>query len=131
MHTPDLACPRVCSVRIVARLVAVRELLTTRDFRFLLSVRLVGQSGDGMLQAALATFVLFSPERQPDAVKVAASFAILLIPYSVIGPFAGVFLDRWSRRQVLVRANLLKALFVLPILALVAAYLWRVIRWRR
>lgn len=121
MHTPDLAHPRVCSVRTVARLVAVRELLTTRDFRFLFGVRLVGQGGDGMLQAALATFVLFSPERQPDAVKVAASFAILLIPYSVIGPFAGVFLDRWSRRQVLVRANLLKALFVLPILALVAA----------
>ena len=104
----------------MARLVAVREVLATRDFRFVFGVRLVGQSGDGMLQAALATFVLFSPERQPDAMKVAASFAILLIPYSVIGPFAGVFLDRWRRRQVLVRANVLKALFVLPIVLLVA-----------
>ena len=100
---------------------ALREVLAGRDFRLLFSVRLVAQFGDGLLQAALATFVLFSPERQPDAVKIAAAFAILLLPYSVIGPFAGVFLDRWRRRNVLVRANILKALFTLPIIALVLA----------
>lgn len=100
---------------------ALREVLAGRDFRRLFSVRLVAQFGDGLLQAALATFVLFSPERQPDAVKIAAAFAILLLPYSVIGPFAGVFLDRWRRRNVLVRANILKALFTLPIIALVLA----------
>ena len=98
---------------------ALRELLTARDFRRLFGVRLVAQFGDGLLQAALATFVLFSPERQPDAVRVAAAFAILLLPYSVIGPFAGVFLDRWRRRQVLVRANLLKASVTLPVIGLV------------
>ena len=98
---------------------ALREVLAGRDFRRLFGVRLVAQTGDGLLQAALATFVLFSPEREPDAVKVAAAFAILLLPYSVIGPFAGVFLDRWRRRNVLVRANLLKALFTAPIILLV------------
>jgi MFS family permease len=99
----------------------LRTLLHRRDFRHLFGVRLVGQFGDGLLQAALATFVLFSPERQPDAVKVAAAFAILLLPYSLIGPFAGVLLDRWRRRQVLVRANALKGLLTLPVIALVAA----------
>jgi len=86
---------------------ALRDVLARRDFRYLFSVLLVGQFGDGLLQAALASFVLFSPERQPDAIRVAAAFAILLLPYSVIGPFAGVFLDRWYRRTVLVRANAL------------------------
>ncbi len=100
---------------------ALREVLAGRDFRLLYSVRLVAQFGDGLLQASLATFVLFSPERQPGAVKVAATFAILLLPYSVIGPFAGVFLDRWRRRNVLVRANVLKAAFTIPIIALVMA----------
>ena len=100
---------------------ALREVLARPDFRKLWSVRLVGQFSDGLLQAALTTFVLFSPERQPDAVKVAAAFAILYLPYSVIGPFAGVFLDRWRRRNVLVRANLLKSLVTLPIVALVFA----------
>lgn len=100
-------------------LTALGEVLAGRDFRRLFGVRLISQLGDGLLQAALATFVLFSPEREPDAAKVAAAFAILLLPYSVIGPFAGVFLDRWRRRNVLVRANLLKALLTIPIIALV------------
>ena len=105
----------------MARLSALREVLATRDFRKLFAVRLVGQFSDGLLQAALATFVLFSPERQPDAFKVAAAFAILLLPYSFIGPFAGVFLDRWRRQRVLVRANLIKGLATLPIVFLVVA----------
>jgi MFS family permease len=99
---------------------ALRELLVARDFRKLFAVRLMGQFSDGLLQASLATFVLFSPERQPDAVKVASAFAILLLPYSLIGPFAGVFLDRWRRRNVLVRANALKAVATIPIVLLVA-----------
>jgi MFS family permease len=95
--------------------------LARRDFRRLFSVRLVGQFSDGLVQAALATFVLFSPERQPSAIKVATAFAILLLPYSIIGPFAGVLLDRWRRRNVLVKANFFKALGILPILWLIAA----------
>jgi MFS family permease len=98
----------------------LREVLAGRDFRRLYSVRLIAQFGDGLLQAALATFVLFSPERQPDAVRVAAAFAILLLPYSFVGPFAGVLLDRWRRRNVLVRANLIKAAFTVPVVVLVA-----------
>jgi MFS family permease len=99
----------------------LKLVLAGRDFRRLFAVRLVGQFSDGLLQAALATYVLFSPERQPTAVAVATSFAILLLPYSIIGPFAGVFLDRWRRRQVLVRANLLRAVAVVGVAGLVAA----------
>jgi len=100
---------------------ALRAILANPSFRKLFATRLIGQFSDGLLQAALATFVLFSPEREPDPVRVAALFTILLLPYSFIGPFAGVFLDRWSRRNVLVRANLLKALMTVPIVALVFA----------
>jgi len=96
-----------------------RSLLRDRQFRALYSTRLVGQFGDGFFQAALASFVLFSPEREPNATAIAAAFAILLIPYSILGPFVGVFLDRWSRRNILFRANLLKALLVLPVIAVV------------
>jgi MFS family permease len=105
----------------VVALGALRDVLSRRDFRFLFAVRLVGQFGDGLLQAALTTFVLFSPERQPDAIRVAAAFAILLLPYSVLGPFVGVLLDRWRRRTVLVRANWLKAACTVPVVVLVAS----------
>ncbi len=99
----------------------LRSVLSGRNFRRLFAVRLTGQFADGLLQAALATFVLFSPERQATAAKVAVAFAVLLLPYSVIGPFAGVFLDRWRRRQVLVRANALRAVAVVAVIALVHA----------
>lgn len=97
----------------------VRSLLRRKDFRALYSTRLVGQFGDGFFQAALASFVLFSPEREPNAAAIAVAFGILLLPYSLIGPFAGVFLDRWMRRNILVRANLLKALITVPVIAAV------------
>ncbi len=98
----------------------LRTILASADFRSLLYTRLVGQFGDGLLQAGLATFVLFSPERQSTPGQVAAAFAILLLPYSLIGPFAGILLDRWRRRNVLVRANWLRALVMVPVTALVA-----------
>lgn len=83
--------------------------------RRLLYVRLFGQAGDGILQTALATFVLFSPEREANPEKIALSFAILLIPYSVIGPFVGLFIDSWSRRSILYRANILRVVTMLAI----------------
>jgi len=90
-----------------------------RDFRKLYFTRLAGQASDGMFQMALASYVFFAPERQADAGAAAAALATLLLPYTFVGPFAGVFLDRWRRRHVLVRANLVRALLV-TVVALMA-----------
>jgi hypothetical protein len=90
-----------------------RRLLALRGYRRLLASRLTAQWGDGLFQAGLAGAVLFNPERQTDPLAIAAGFAVLLLPYSVIGPFAGALLDRWDRRRVLVVANLLRGLLVL------------------
>ena len=99
----------------------LRDVLSTSGFRRLLATRLISQLGDGLLQAGLASYVLFSPERQATGPAVAAAFAILLLPYSVIGPFAGVLIDRWRRRQILVYANILRAVLIVPLSALVLA----------
>src|SRR3954467_2102125 len=96
-----------------------RHLLERGDFRRLLTTRLLAQFGDGVFQAALAGTVLFNPQRAADPIDVAAGFAILLLPYSLVGPFAGVWLDRWSRRQVLLRANLLRAALVVLVAGLI------------
>ncbi|TXS55978.1 MFS transporter [Streptomyces sp. t39] len=84
-------------------------LLRLRNFRRLLAVRLLSQSADGVFQVALATYVVFSPERQTSPAAIASAMAVLLLPYSLVGPFAGVLLDRWRRRQVLLYGNLLRA----------------------
>jgi len=96
-------------------------LLADSAFRRLLWTRLTSQIGDGWFQAGLAGSVLFNPDRQTGAIAIAAGFAILLLPYSLLGPFVGVFLDRWSRRNVLVTANLLRAALVVAIAALIWA----------
>ena len=75
-------------------------------------MRFASQFGDGLFQAALGGAILFNPERHTDPLAIAAGFAVLLLPYSVIGPFAGALLDRWDRRLVLVWANLLRGVFV-------------------
>jgi MFS family permease len=97
----------------------LRTVLRGRDFRKLFAVRLTSQLGDGVLNVALASYVFFSPERAADAPAAAAAFAALLLPYSLVGPFAGVFLDRWRRRNVLLVATLLRAGTVLGIAGLV------------
>ncbi|MCG5434127.1 MFS transporter [Mycobacterium sp. MYCO198283] len=74
-------------------------------FARLLAVRVASQFADGLFQAGLAGALLFNPERAADPWQVAASFAVLFLPYSLIGPFAGALLDRWDRRWVLVGAN--------------------------
>lgn len=94
--------------------------LRLRPFRRLYSVRLAGQFGDGVFQASLAGAVLFNPERAAHAADVAAGFAVILLPYSFVGPFAGVLIDRWSRQRILVLANLVRALAVVLVAAEVA-----------
>jgi MFS family permease len=46
---------------------------------------------------------------------------VLLLPYSIIGPFAGALLDRWDRRRVLITANLVRAALVVIVSAVVMA----------
>lgn len=87
----------------------LRVLLRLTDFRRLLSVRLLSQSADGVYQVALAAYVVFSPEKQTSPAAIASAMAVLLLPYSLVGPFAGVLLDRWRRRQVFLYGNLLRA----------------------
>jgi MFS family permease len=99
----------------------LRRLLAAGGFRRLLAVRLTGQGGDGLLQAGLASFILLSPDRQPSPGRVAAAFALLLLPYSLVGPFAGAFIDHWRRRQVLLVADLARAVMCVGLAALVAA----------
>ncbi len=98
----------------------LRAILLRRDFRRLFATRLSSQFADGIFQAGLAGSVLFNPDRQTEPLAVALGFASLLLPYSLVGPFAGVLLDRWSRRNVLVVANLIRPALV----PFIAAMVW-------
>ena len=85
------------------------ELLRDVKLFRLLRIRWTGQLTDGLFQSALASFVLFSPERQASAVNAAVAFAVVLLPYSVVGPFVGTILDRFSRQRAIFLANIVRA----------------------
>lgn len=81
---------------------------------------MASQFGDGLFQAGLAGGLLFNPQRAADPWAVAGAFAVLFLPYSLLGPFAGALLDRWDRRGVLIAANAARVLAVLAVAALLA-----------
>jgi MFS family permease len=85
----------------------------------LLRIRWSGQITDGIFQSALASFILFSPERQASAVNAAVAFAVVLLPYSIVGPFVGTLLDRFSRQRAIFFANLTRSLTLVVIALLI------------
>ena len=74
-----------------------------------LAVRWLGQVTDGIFQSALASFVLFSPERQANPIAAALAFSVVLLPYSVVGPYVGTLLDRFSRQRIVQISNYARA----------------------
>jgi len=95
------------------------QLLREKGLARLLRVRWSGQITDGVFQSALASFVLFSPERQASAVNAAVAFAVVLLPYSIIGPFVGTVLDRFSRQRAILYSNLVRAATLVAVATLI------------
>jgi hypothetical protein len=89
-------------------------------YRRLLATNLTSRLGDGFLLAAAGTYVLFDPREAATLSDFALASIALYLPYSLIGPFAGIVLDRWPRRQVLFVASLLRALSATVLAVLVA-----------
>jgi MFS family permease len=106
-------------VPAVSALDDLRTVLARRDFRRLLATRLVSQAGDGAFEVGLATLVFFSAEHATSAAVAASAFAVAILPYTLVGPFAGVLLDRWRRRQILLVANLVRTLLAVLVALLV------------
>jgi hypothetical protein len=93
-------------MRSHARVELWRSVRSLPDFWRLLQLRMASQFGDGLFQAGMAGALLFNPDRAADPMAIARAFAVLFLPYSLLGPFAGALMDRWDRRLVLVGANI-------------------------
>jgi MFS family permease len=99
------------------RILLKRPLLKSSTIRTpiakLFALRWTGQLTDGVFQSGLASFILFSPERAPNAIAAATAFAVVLLPYSLIGPFVGTILDRISRQRILFFSNLARSILLI------------------
>lgn len=83
------------------------DLFRLRGFIHLLVVRWPSQAGDGMFQLGAASLLLFtlSPTEATSGAEVARILAVTTLPFSFVGPFAGVVIDRWRRQRILVWSN--------------------------
>ncbi len=96
-------------------------IFTRRDFGLLMGAQFLAQAGDGIVQTALAKFIVYGGQkgfdleaaRSPDELLRIALY--LFVPYTILSPFLGVVIDRWDRRRLLFLANGLRAVVVLLI----------------
>lgn len=99
----------------------VRSLWRSPGFRKLTLVRVLSQGGDGMFQLGIATAFFFDPTRGSTAGEIALGFAVLLAPFTIVGPFVGPLIDRWQRQRILLWGSLVRLALTVLICVLVAA----------
>lgn len=84
------------------------HLWKSRGFRLLTWVRVLSQGGDGAFQVGIATAFFFDPTSASTPRDIAAGFAVLLAPFTLVGPFVGPMIDRWHRQRIVFVGNLIR-----------------------
>ncbi|MBI4707474.1 MAG: MFS transporter [Candidatus Omnitrophica bacterium] len=90
-----------------------RDVFKSRNFFLLWLGQLVSQLGDRLDQMALIAFVY---QRAPGStIEIAKILSFTIIPVFLIGPIAGVYVDRWDRRKTMYACDFLRGFLVLLI----------------
>jgi len=87
--------------------------LKNRNFFFLWLGQIISQFGDRLGQMALIGFVYL--KAPGSAFEIAKILSFTIIPVFLIGPLAGVYVDRWDRRRTMYACDLLRSALVLTI----------------
>lgn len=98
---------------------ALKRLTRHPSFRRLLFLRMTTQTADGTLQVGIASYIIFSPQSQPNAWAMAGVLAVSLMPYTILGPIVAPLLDRWPRRNIAMISDIVRSLLALLIGALI------------
>jgi len=91
----------------------ITKLLKNKNFFFLWFGQIISQLGDRLGQMALIGFV--SLNMQGSSIEIAKALFFTILPVFLIGPVAGVYVDRWDKRKTLYTCDFLRAILVLII----------------
>ncbi len=99
-----------------------RALLGIREFRLLWLAQVISDFGDSLTNLALLIFV----NQVTGSTAALATMAIVLgLPQVTFGLLAGVYVDRWNRKRVMIGSDLLRGLLVLGFVgATMSGQLW-------
>lgn len=90
-----------------------REVLRNKNFLFLWLGQIISQLGDRLDQMALIGFIA---QRSPGkTLQLATLLSFTILPVFVVGPIAGVYVDRWDRRKTMCICDFLRGILVLLI----------------
>ncbi len=92
------------------------EVLKNRNFFLLWIGQIISQLGDRLNQMALIYFVY--AKSPGSTLSIAKILSFTIIPVFLIGPIAGVYVDRWDRRRIMYISDFLRAALVLCIAVL-------------
>lgn len=97
------------------------SVLRQRNFGLLWTGGLISMIGDWVLFVGLP----FEIYRLTGSTLATGGMVLaMLLPRIVLGSVAGVYVDRWDRRRLMIVVNVLLALFLLPLLAVGIIGLW-------
>ncbi|WP_164917207.1 MFS transporter [Clostridium sp. JN-9] len=94
-------------------------ILKKKNFSLLMTGKLLSLVGTEMQSFALSLYVL---KITGSATKFASVLAVTIIPQIVLGPFAGVLVDWFNRKKMIIYLDLLNGLILLPYVYIYYAY---------
>jgi MFS family permease len=100
----------------------IRDLLQRRDFRTLWLAQAISDFGDNLTYLAL---LLYVNQVTGSTAAIAMMTFMLALPQLTFGLVAGVYVDRWDRKRIMVLADLGRGLLVLGFVgATLTGQLW-------
>src|SRR5512136_2558674 len=93
--------------------VAYKQILRNRSFLALWLGQMISFVGDYFYWLAVPIMVELLTG---SALMVGLSVITTALPMQYLGPVAGVFVDRWDRKRMMIAADMLRALLVPPCL---------------
>jgi MFS family permease len=91
----------------------VRALLGNKGYDRMLGAQLLSQAADGLYQIALASVLIFGLDAARTPAQVTKVLAVTYIPFSLVGPLTGPFIDRFSRRSILVGTSVVRCVLTI------------------
>src|SRR5437588_6452319 len=105
-----------CGMATPATPFSLKDILRQKPFRRLWMAQFVSIFGDFLALFGVISLITF--RWHGNAVQVTFVLVAYMLPFALVGPLAGVFVDRWNVKRVMIASDLTRAVLVL--LAVVA-----------